>query len=108
MQSNGSGVLSWVTPGSTLTYENKTATFSAAVDYFYTVDSSGGDVTVNLPAVASSAGKTIDVCHKVIGNDIIFDGNAAETINGATTLTVGGTAYQNITLFCTGSEWLVR
>lgn len=111
MQSDGSGVLSWVTPsagGGGLTYENKTANFSAAVDYFYTVSSSGGDVTVTLPAVASSTAKTIDVCHKVIGNDIIFDGNASETINGALTMTIGGIAYQNITLFCTGSEWLVR
>jgi len=111
METNGSGVLSWVTPSASgLTYQNKTATFSAAVDYFYTVDSSGGDVTVTLPAVgtAGNAGKTIDVCHKVIGNNIIFSGDDGETINGALTLTVGGTAYQNITLFCTGSEWLVR
>ena len=91
-----------------MTYQNKTASFSAAVDYFYTVDSSSGDVTATLPAVATSAAKTVDVCHKVIGNNLIFDGNGSETINGALTLTVAGTAYENTTLFCTGSEWLLR
>jgi len=106
--SDSTAETSLVGGGGGLTYQAKTSTFTAAVDYFYGVDSNGGDVTVNLPAVSGNAGKTIDVCHKVIGNDIILDGNASETINGALTLTVGGTAYQNITLFCTGSEWLVR
>lgn len=106
--SNSTVETSLVGGGGGLTYENKTANFSAAVDYFYTVSSSGGDVTVNLPAVSGNAGKTIDVCHNVIGNNIIFDGNLSETINGATTLTFGGIAYQSITLFCTGIEWLVR
>jgi len=106
--SDSTAETSLVGGGGGLTYQAKTSTFTAAVDYFYGVDSNGGDVTVNLPAVSGNAGKTIDVCHKVIGNDIIFAGNASETINGATTLTVGGIAYQNITLFCTGIEWLVR
>jgi hypothetical protein len=111
LKTDGSGNLDWVDQaagGGSLTYQAKTSTFTAVVDYFYGVDSSGGDVTVNLPAVSGNAGKTIDVNHLIIGNDIIFDGNASETINGATTLTVGGTQYQNVTLFCTGTEWLVR
>lgn len=111
LKTDGSGVLSWVDQaagGGSLTYQAKASTFTAVVNYFYGVDSSGGDVTVNLPAVSGNAGKTIDVNHLIIGNDIIFDGNASETINGATTLTVGGTQYQNVTLFCTGTEWLVR
>ena len=94
--------------GGGLTYENKTSTFTAEGNYFYTVSTSGGDVTVNLPAASGVAGKTVDVCHKTIGNTITIDGNSSETINGATTLTLSGIAYQNVTLFCTGTEWIIR
>ena len=97
-----------ITGGGGTTYENKTSSFSAAVDYFYTVDSSGGDVTATLPAASASAGKTLDICHKTTGNDVIIDGASAETINGATTVTLTGVAFQNITLFCTGTEWIIR
>lgn len=94
--------------GGGLTYENKTSTFTAEGNYFYTVSTSGGDVTVNLPAAAGVAGKTVDVCHKTTGNTITIDGNSDERINGATTLTLSGIAYQNVTLFCTGTEWIIR
>ena len=94
--------------GGGLTYEAKSSTFTAELDYFYGVTSSGGNVTVNLPAASGNAGKTIDVHHLVIGNDVIIDGNSSETINGATTLTMSGTQYQNVSLVCTGSEWLIR
>jgi len=94
--------------GGGLTYENKTSTFTAEGNYFYTVSTSGGDVTVNLPAASGVAGKTVDVCHKTTGNTITIDGNADERINGATTLTLSGIAYQNVTLFCTGTEWIIR
>ena len=40
--------------------------------------------------------------------NITIDGNADERINGATTLTLSGIAYQNVTLFCTGTEWIIR
>jgi len=95
--------------GSALTVENKTTSFTAAVDYFYTIDSSAGDVTATLPTVSGNSGKTIDICHKITGNFVIIDGNGAETVNGAAQITMTGqTPRSNITLVCTGSEWLIR
>lgn len=94
--------------GGGLTHEPKSANFTAAGNFFYSVNSSGGDVTVALPAASGLAGKTVDICHRTIGNSVIIDPNLTETINGAATLTLSGTAFQNVTLFCTGTEWLIR
>lgn len=94
--------------GGGLTHEPKSANFTAAGNFFYSVNSSGGDVTVTLPAASGLAGKTVDICHRTIGNSVIIDPNLAETINGAATLTLSGIAFQNVTLFCTGTEWLIR
>lgn len=65
--------------------------------------------TVNLPAVASvRAGGWIRV---VKSSNSIFaitlDGNGAETIDGAATLTTIDAQYDTALLLCTGSEWIV-
>tara|TARA_R100000808_G_C2114347_1_gene127448 strand:- start:168 stop:716 length:549 start_codon:yes stop_codon:yes gene_type:complete len=82
---------------------------TGAVDTVYIVNSSGGNVEIDLPAVSGNSGKTIDVLHKTIGNDCIVDPSGSETINGnATSITMNGVAYQNITLICDGTEWYIR
>lgn len=79
----------------------------AADDYALFVDASGGAVTVNLPAVASNSGRVINV-KKVdsSGNAVTLDGNASETIDGATTLAIS-TQYQSYTVHCDGSAWWI-
>ena len=82
---------------------------AGAVDTVYIVDSSGGNVEIDLPAVSGNSGKTIDVLHKTTGNDCIIDPNSSETINGSSTsITLAGVAYQNVTLICDGTEWYIR
>jgi hypothetical protein len=82
---------------------------TGAVDTVYIVNSSGGNVEIDLPAVSGNSGKTIDVLHKTTGNDCIIDPNASETINGSSTsITLAGVAYQNVTLICDGTEWYIR
>jgi len=96
--------------GGGLTHETKSADFTAAGNFFYSVNSSGGNIAVTLPAASTAglAGQTVDICHRTIGNTITITRSASDLINGATTLTLSGTAFQNVTLFCTGSEWLIR
>ena len=79
----------------------------AADDYALFVDASGGAVTVNLPAVASNSGRVLNV-KKVdsSGNAVTLDGNASETIDGATTLAIA-TQYQSYTVHCDGSAWWI-
>lgn len=82
---------------------------TGAVDTVYIVNSSGGNVEIDLPAVSGNSGKTIDVLHKTTGNDCIIDPNSSETINGSSTsITLAGVAYQNVTLICDGTEWCIR
>ena len=94
-----------------LTHETKSADFTAAGNFFYSVNSSGGNIAVTLPEAntAGLAGQTVDICHRTIGNTVtISRSGSSDLINGATTLTLSGTAFQNVTLFCTGTEWLIR
>lgn len=82
---------------------------TGAVDTVYIVNSSGGNVEIDLPAASGNSGKTIDVLHKTTGNDCVIDPNGSETINGSSaSITLNGVAYQNITLICDGTEWYIR
>jgi len=55
----------------------------------YSVDTSGGDVTVVLPTLADNQGRKIKIIHTVPGNVLTVDGESTETI---------GTEMQNIEL----------
>ena len=82
---------------------------TGAVDTVYIVNTSGGNVEIDLPAASGNSGKTIDVLHKTTGYDCIIDPNSSETINGSSTsITLAGVAYQNVTLICDGTEWYIR
>jgi len=68
-------------------------------------DATAGAKTVNLPAAASNTNVKIDVKKlDSSGNAITIDGNASETIDGATTITLT-TQYESVTLFCDGFNW---
>lgn len=77
---------------------------TAVVDRTYLVDSTSGTITVTLPAAASSSGKELVVKRKTGSNSVVIDGNGAETIDGAATLTLA-IAFEWATLTCDGSAW---
>ena len=86
----------------------KTSAYTATfLDEVVTGDATGAAFTITLPAAASSTGleltfKKIDVS----GNAVTIDGNASETIDGATTYALT-TQYQKVTIICDGTNWLI-
>jgi hypothetical protein len=67
-------------------------------------DPTSGAITVNLPAVTSSTGAILTVKNIGTTNAVTLDGNASETIDGATTKALS-TQYDVVTVFCDGTEW---
>jgi len=66
-----------------------------------------GGITLTLPAVASSQYKFYCVVKVDAGaGAVTLDGNASETINGATTYALSA-QYDAVILWCDGSEWFV-
>ena len=79
-------------------------TLSITVDDFVLVS---GNTTLNLPAVASSSGVEFTI-KKTDSNatTVTLDGNASETIDGATTFAFTE-QYESVTIVCDGSAWFV-
>lgn len=58
-------------------------------DYFIPLDTTSNNVTVTLPPIATSGGRVLKFKRISGGNNVaILDGNSAETIDGAATLTI--------------------
>lgn len=79
----------------------------ATDDDLILVDPTSNAVTLNLPAVATCDGMVLRVRAQNVANTITLDGNASETINGATTKTIG-TAGRMATLFATSAGWYMQ
>ena len=80
---------------------------SAAVWYHYSVDTSGGAATLNLPALSTlTDGDEIRVKLRVAGNDLTIDANSTETIDGGETLVLD-VATSSVTLVAGSTEWEV-
>ena len=74
-------------------------------DYTILADASSGAITIILPAAASSSGRILNI--KKIdssSNAVTIDGNLAETIDGAATLTINS-QWTSYTLQCDGTAW---
>tara|TARA_Y100000591_G_scaffold250236_1_gene221507 strand:+ start:850 stop:9234 length:8385 start_codon:yes stop_codon:yes gene_type:complete len=101
LKTDGSGNLDWVAQsgsGGGFTYSAITSTTTAQVEYHYSVNTSGGAVTLNLPARSGiTAGKEIRVKLATAGNDLTIDANSTETIDGSETLVLN-VANQSVTL----------
>lgn len=83
-----------------------TSTLDATrVSYFF--DATSGAITANLPTIASSLGR-VYVIKKVdaSGNAVTVDGNGAETIDGATTYTLGA-QYKYVTIQSVTGGWMI-
>ena len=79
--------------------------YNSTLDSGILVVSYAGDITINLPAVASSTNKMIWI-KKISDNThtITIDANSSELIDGLLTMTVI-TQYQCAWLVCDGSAW---
>lgn len=85
----------------------KTASFTADTSKsLYLCNAASGAITATLPAAATSAGLTLRFKKTDNVNNVVLDGNASETIDGATTKTLS-TQYQSCTIYCDGSNWHV-
>lgn len=85
---------------------SKTANYTiTANDYTITGDATSGNITFTLPTAVGIAGvmyvvKKIDAS----GNSVIIDGNGAETIDGAATLSIT-VQYTSVVLQSNGTNW---
>lgn len=92
-----------------LAVTSKTTTYTAdpATDDVILCSASGGAFSVNLPAAASNSGKRFWIKKTdSTSNAVTLDGNASETIDGATTYAM---IIQNecIQVVCDGSGWRI-
>jgi len=81
------------------------ATVINATDpYVVYVCGGSGIYSVILPAVASSANRVLIFKRTNASNNVTIDGNASETIDGATTKVLSS-QYDSIMIVCDGSAW---
>jgi|11_taG_2_1085331.scaffolds.fasta_scaffold00055_11 hypothetical protein len=96
-----------VSGGGGFTYTAITSASSpvaGAASTHYSADTSGGAITINLPALSGvTAGTEIRVKLKTAGNTLTLDGNLSETIDGSTTYTLT-VQNQAVTLVSDGSS----
>ena len=111
LETDGNGILSWTSVsgggggGSSYTYSAITANTTAQAWYHYSVDTSGGAVTLNLPALSGlTNGDEIRVKLRDATNTLTIDANSTETIDGSTTFVLS-TAYASVTLVAGSTEW---
>ena len=84
-----------------------TTTTLTSTHHTVLVDATSGAVTINLPAVAGVTRRRYEVIKTdSSANAVTLDGNASETINGATTFALS-TQYQSATIVTDGSAWYV-
>ncbi len=82
-------------------------TLAATDKFIQKLDATGGAFTVTLPAVAASTGLAFMFMKTdSSGNLPTLDGNASETINGATTYTALSSQYKAVLIWCDGTQWL--
>jgi hypothetical protein len=93
--------------GQKVAITTKSADYTAtATDYVLLVDATSAAVTITLPAVATSAGLVYVIKKIDAANNVVIDGNAAETIDGAATVTLSA-QWQSKMIACDGTAWFV-
>lgn len=78
-----------------------------ATDNMILVDTTGGNITVSLPAKATSVGRELTIKHIAAANTTTIDGSGAETIDGAATLALT-TQYSSRTITCNSAGWWIK
>lgn len=70
----------------------------------YVCDTSGGDITINLPTLADNQNRELSFIHQTGGGLLTIDGESSETIDGLTTIELPK-QYDRMTILGTTSEW---
>jgi hypothetical protein len=87
------------------TYESKSANFTAAVDYHYSVNATSANITCTLPARSGvTLGKQIRFKLYDATNDLILTPAGSDTIDGLASYTLGN-PKQSITLVRGANDW---
>tara|TARA_R110000744_G_scaffold327570_1_gene433251 strand:- start:468 stop:1145 length:678 start_codon:yes stop_codon:yes gene_type:complete len=73
---------------------------------FYLVATGSGNVTIGLPAAATCANMVLSFKKIAAANSMILDANASETIDGATTKTLGD-QWSWVTIISNGTSWFI-
>ena len=77
------------------------------VDHFQiNCDTSGGDITLNLPELAKSTGAIFAIKKVAAANDIIIDPDGAELIDNASTVTLGND-NDCLVIMSAGGRWRI-
>ncbi len=115
IDSSGNVGIGTTSPGSTLdvnggmrTRVTTLTTGTYTLDGTYSIiraNTVGGNITINLPAVASFTGTQYKIIKTNASNSVTIDANGTETIDGSTTNIVLSSLRDRIFLVCDGSEW---
>jgi hypothetical protein len=106
LTTNGTGTLTWTTPGGAPTITTKSADFTVSTgedNYFYMISNA---TTATLPAVASVPAGFRATFKRIGGSNVNLIANGSETIDGANQRSLSST-YQTIALINTGTEWAI-
>lgn len=86
---------------------NITSNTTLTTDYdVVTADASGGAITVTLPDRATVQGKTYTVKRTSASNDVVISRAGSDTIEGATSKTLGS-QYATVSLLAGTATWLI-
>lgn len=96
----------FASPAPALAVATKTADYTVlAGDALIVGNGASGNITATLPAVATvPIGKRYEFKRIHASNSLIVDGSGSETIDGATTKTLGS-QYAHLTVVNSGTEW---
>lgn len=93
--------------GVKMAYAAKSAAYTmTAADYMVDVSGAAASVTITLPAAAGITGTVYVIKRSDATWNTVIDGNAAETIDGAATITLSA-QYQSRTIVSDGTNWKV-
>jgi hypothetical protein len=107
LTSDGAGGVAWEDSaggGVSWTYERKSADFTAVAGYHYSIDTTGGAVTVTLPA-SSTAAQAIRFKRRAGNNSVTINRAGADTVDGETSYTMNN-QHQSLELVDSGlGDW---
>lgn len=97
---------SYLTRASPILIDHTVSPYTAAYGQTLLVDSSGGAVTINLPAAVAGGSSivVIDVGGAASTNNITLDPDGAETISGEATVEIDQD-YKGLTLYALAGSW---
>ena len=95
----------WGNPSGLAATVTKTANYTAtADDHTIRVDTTSGNVTISLPAAASSVGRIFYIKKVAAANTVTIDPSGSETIDGSSTATLSSN-YEHTVVQSNGSSW---